>query len=155
MDGYFFDQYLISVNGEKMLIDLKEDLVTVDEGCDETFSVSFKDTFSTMKHFKKQACKAMDISFASQTHGNVTVTVELYAKLQIHNGIRLDGQKHSTGVGLYSAITTRDTADRTIDNKQIVEDMKKHKNLYTTKSIVAKDEVWIESENNKANILLR
>ena len=159
MDGYFFDQYLISVNDKKMLVDIKEDLVTVDEGCDETFSVSFKDTFSTMKHFTKQACKAMDITFASQTHGNVTVTIELYANPQIHNGIRISMDKNiRQGVGLllrnYKPRLMQIARLDKVPSK-LLKTLKKHKNPYTTKSIVAKDEVWIESENDKANILLR
>ena len=158
MDGYFFDKYLVSAGDNKVLVDMKNNSITSSEGSEQFFNVTLGNSYSTMKHFTNQACKVMNIGFATKANGNVTVSVERYANPQINNGIKISMDKNiEQGVGLllrnYKPRLMQIPTLQKVPAK-LLKTLKKHKNPYTTKSIKKSNESWLNTKDSTTTFAL-
>ena len=158
MDGYFFDKYLVSSAGNKILVDMKNHRITSSEGAEKFYNVSLSNSYSTMKYFTNQPCKVMNIAFTTKENGNVIVSIERYNNPQINNGIKITMDKNiEQGIGLllrnYKPKLMQIPSLETVPAK-LIKKVKNHKNPYTTKPIKKGNESWLSIKDKQTNIML-
>ena len=158
LDGYFYDEFLISSENQVLYVDLKTKQFKSSPNAEKYFAINQTDkqlsgTANTTL-YKNSKFTEVAVTWSHSEFGNMNTNVSFYENPQIDNGISIsESMTSKDSIGLlvrnYKPKLMEIANIKTLTNKKLHKHLKNAKHKFINKAIIGNKEKWISVRDNE------